>query len=105
MPRVCSCCTSRSGGQRLALPGAACWGGRSSALACRSPGLPCRRRQSGPTTHCLHPPRGCRTMDIFQAILATLGSEFSDVPDVEQAVRVALLVLLAALLGWVVRFD
>src|SRR5690606_12076826 len=105
MRRVCSCCTSRSGGQRLALPGAACWDGRSSALPCRCPGLPCRRRQTGPTTHRLHPPRGERKMDIFQVILATLVSEFSDLTDVEQAVRVALRLMLAALLGGLMGFE
>src|SRR5690606_38805888 len=82
-------------------PGAACWRGRSSALACRCPGLPRRRRQTGPTTHCLHPPRWERTMDILQAILATLVSEFSDLPDRDRAVRVALRVRRAARRGGV----
>src|SRR5690554_5468159 len=44
-------------------------------------------------------------MDIFQVILATLVSEFSDLTDVEQAVRVALRLMLAALLGGVLGFE
>ena len=44
-------------------------------------------------------------MDIFQVILATLVSEFSDLTDVEQAVRVALRLMLAALLGGLLGFE
>src|SRR5690606_17070231 len=69
------------------------------------PGLPGRRRQTGPTTHCLHPPRGERTLDTLRVILATLDSEFSDLTDVGQAVRVALRLPLAPRLGGPLGFD
>lgn len=44
-------------------------------------------------------------MDISRVILNTLVSEFSDLTDVEQATRVSLRLLLAALLGGLLGFE
>ena len=44
-------------------------------------------------------------MDISQIILNTLVNEFSDLTDVEQATRVSLRLLLAALLGGLLGFE
>ncbi|MFA5676883.1 MAG: MgtC/SapB family protein [Pseudomonas sp.] len=44
-------------------------------------------------------------MDVSQIILSTLISEFSDLTDVEQATRVSLRLLLAALLGGLLGFE
>ena len=44
-------------------------------------------------------------MDISRIILNTLVSEFSDLTDVEQATRVSLRLLLAALLGGLLGFE
>ena len=44
-------------------------------------------------------------MDVSQIILTTLVSEFSDLTDVEQATRVSLRLLLAALLGGLLGYE
>lgn len=44
-------------------------------------------------------------MDVAQIIVSTLVSEFSDLTDVEQATRVSLRLLLAALLGGLLGFE
>ncbi|NLY58519.1 MAG: MgtC/SapB family protein [Gammaproteobacteria bacterium] len=44
-------------------------------------------------------------MDVSRTILTTLVSEFSDLTDVEQATRVALRLLLAALLGGLLGYE
>ena len=44
-------------------------------------------------------------MDVWQVILYTLISEFSDLTDVEQATRVALRLLVAAVLGGLLGFE
>ncbi len=44
-------------------------------------------------------------MDISRIILATLSSEFSDLTDVEQATRVSLRLVLAALLGGLLGYE
>lgn len=44
-------------------------------------------------------------MDVSQIILTTLVNEFSDLTDVEQATRVSLRLLLAALLGGLLGFE
>lgn len=44
-------------------------------------------------------------MDISQIILSTLIAEFSDLTDVEQATRVGLRLLLAALLGGLLGYE
>ena len=44
-------------------------------------------------------------MDVSQVILTTLVNEFSDLTDVEQATRVSLRLVLAALLGGLLGFE
>ena len=44
-------------------------------------------------------------MDVSRTILTTLVSEFSDLTDVEQATRVSLRLLLAALLGGLLGYE
>lgn len=44
-------------------------------------------------------------MDVSEIILATLVNEFSDLTDVEQATRVGLRLLLAALLGGLLGYE
>ncbi len=44
-------------------------------------------------------------MDVFDIIMATLASEFSDLTDVEQATRVGLRLLVAALLGGLLGYE
>ena len=44
-------------------------------------------------------------MDVSQIILTTLVNEFSDLTDLEQATRVSLRLLLAALLGGLLGFE
>lgn len=44
-------------------------------------------------------------MDVSQIILTTLVNEFSDLTDVEQATRVSLRLILAALLGGLLGFE
>lgn len=44
-------------------------------------------------------------MGVFDIIMATLASEFSDLTDVEQATRVGLRLLVAALLGGLLGYE
>lgn len=44
-------------------------------------------------------------MDIYRTVLATLNNEFSDLTDVEQATRVSLRLVLAALLGGLLGYE